>query len=179
MRANVNRAETQGAPLAAFFAKPLFDEIRAFIQETPASYRVASLGLHPSIALHNGFHTVDGYHFMYPLEYKHRFRKVIAEELNRSATLAQNFDGWGSRCYVLSAELGRNPMLQKSNALTKPNEPDRVNSLAINVDALAALGARYLLSAVPIENARDIGLVPLRRFEHPKSLWTIELYALR
>ncbi len=90
-----------------FFSAPLFAEIKNYIGRPQNEYRVASLGMYPSIALYNGFYTADGYVQNYPLEYKHRFRKVIAQELAKSPSLRQFFDNWGSCCYLLSHELGR------------------------------------------------------------------------
>ena len=53
-------------------------EIDDAIGRDKSTYRVAHLGISPAPALMHGFYTVDGYSNNYPLEYKHRFREVIA-----------------------------------------------------------------------------------------------------
>lgn len=42
----------------------------------------------------HGFYTVDGYSNNYPLEYKHRFREVIAAELEKNEEVRVYFDLW-------------------------------------------------------------------------------------
>ena len=155
-----------------FYSPELFAEIEDYIGKPQPSYRVASLGLHPGVALYNGFYTADGYCPDYPLEYKHRFRKVIAAELAKSEDIANYFDGWGSRCYLFSAELNR------QYVLTKDQMPRRVQSLDIDTAALYDLDVRYLLSAVEIVNAPALGLELQRVFERDDSPWQIYLYRL-
>jgi phage gp29-like protein len=48
--------------------------------------------------------------------------------------------------------------------------------LELNVDAFRALGGRYVLSALPIENAESNGLALRRDFRHRDSAWRIYLY---
>ena len=79
----------------SFFAKKQFSEIKNYINKPINSYRVASIGLHPSISLYNGFYTADGYFVNYPLEYKKKFRKIIEKELNKDKNLKSYYDNWG------------------------------------------------------------------------------------
>ena len=123
-----------------FYSPELFAEIRDHIARPQFSYRVASLGMHPAIALYNGFYVADGYASDYPLSYKHRFRKVIAAELAKNESLRDYFDNWGGRCYLFCAELG------KHFVLTKDQEPRKVESLQIDTAALYELDVRYLLT---------------------------------
>jgi hypothetical protein len=164
--------QEQPLRFAEFFSSALFANIREFIGDSQANYRVASLGMHPSIALYNGFCTVDGYWVNYPLEYKHRFRRVIAKELEKDAVLQAYFDRWGSRCYLFSAELGRNYLYTKGSCRR------RVEQLDIDTGALADLGARYILSAVEIGNASQLNLRHKKTFACADSPWQIYLYAL-
>ena len=99
-----------------FYSPELFAEIKDHIGKPQQSYRVVSLGMHPGIALYNGFYLADGYLSDYPLEYKHRFRKVIAAELAKNEDIKDYFDGWGARCYLFSAELDKRFVLTKDQA---------------------------------------------------------------
>ncbi|GIO24709.1 DUF6044 family protein [Oceanobacillus sp. J11TS1] len=152
-----------------FYSKELFTSIQEYIGEDPSDYRVVSVGLHPTIAQYNGFYTLDTYNNSFPLEYKHAFREVIAGELEKSPSLQNYFDTWGGRLYMYVAEHGKNYMFTKNR-----NEP--IQDLAIDTTALKELGGEYVLSAVPIENARDIGLSLEETFTEQDSPWEIYLY---
>jgi hypothetical protein len=164
--------QRQRLTFAEYFSPALFREVRDYIAARPTDYRVASLGLAPSIALYNGFETVDGYWVNYPLEYKHRFRRAIAGELAKDPKLASYFDEWGSRCYLFSAELGQE-YLYTRNAAKR-----RIEHLDVSTADLSGLGARYVLSAVEIGNASELGWKLEKKFERSDSPWEIYLYAL-
>jgi hypothetical protein len=152
-----------------FYAEELFRDIRDFIGEPASSYRVVSVGLHPSIAQFNGFYTLDTYNNFYPLAYKHAFRIIIAKELEKNETLREYFDTWGGRCYIFVDELGKKYEF-------RANSKKKIRNLELNVDAFRALGGRYVLSALPIENAESNGLALRRDFRHRDSAWRIYLY---
>jgi hypothetical protein len=137
-----------------FVNRSVFDRVEALMGCPRGSTRVGCVGLSPAAAMLNGFTTVDGYWYLYPLEYKHRFRKVIARELEKSRELRDYFDNWGSRCYIFSAELGKRYLFPR-------NDGRSIDRLDIDVAALKDLGARYLLSGVPIRNAPELGLKDL------------------
>lgn len=152
-----------------FFDTSLFDQISDHIGEPQEDYRVVSVGIHPSIAIFNGFFTLDAYQSNYPLEYKHKFRKVIEKELNKNAALKDYYDDWGSRCYVFSSELWPNYRLSKhSNTFIK--------NLDINTSVLKYMGCKYIFSATKIENAQEINLTLDKVFEG--LYWNIYLYKL-
>ncbi|WP_281988322.1 DUF6044 family protein [Aquimarina aggregata] len=150
-----------------FYAEELFTEIKSFINEPQDSYRVISLGIHPGIALYNGFYTLDGYFADYPLSYKHDFRKVISKELDKSAVLQKYFDNWGSRCYAFSAELGRGYLNQN---------PKKVKNLEFDFGALRKLGGKYILSSAEINTGKIQDIKFVKTFEHPDSRWKIHVY---
>lgn len=133
--------------------------------------KVACLGMHPAIPEYNGIYTVDGYYASYPLSYKHRFQQVIQGELDKSEELKSYFCGWGSRCYLLSSELGLNFLWGKDWGVS-------VKELAIDPDALRALDCDYILSALPIENAPALGLEDCGCFSNEDSFWGIRAYKL-
>lgn len=151
-----------------FFSEDLFGEIKRYIGEPQEDYRVISIGLHPSIAQYNGFYTLDSYQHNYPLAYKHQFRKIIAQELEKNERWRDYFDAWGSRCYVFVDEV-------KGFTVTKDQSVE-VSGLILNTEALKEMGGRYILSAVEILNYEENNLRLLNVFENDKSPWRIYLY---
>jgi hypothetical protein len=155
-----------------FFSPELFGEVKAYLGKSRQNCRVVSLGLHPVIALYNGLSTADGYWVNYPLEYKHRFRAIMAPELAREPALRAYFDNWGSRCYLMSHELG------KQFLYTKKSLRREIEQLQLNPEALTALGITHILSAVRIANYQALGLKFEKKFERNDSPWEIFLYAV-
>lgn len=151
-----------------FFSPGLFDEIDGLIARPKEEYRVASIGIHPSIAQYNGFHTLDGYQVNYPLSYKRRFRRIIGGELEKSERWKRYFDSWGNRCYIFSAELDDFMVTAGRNAV--------ISDLCFDTGAFREMGGRYLFSAAEITNAADNGFALLRVFENDESPWRIYLY---
>jgi hypothetical protein len=154
-----------------FFSVPLFQEIRDYIGKPQSDYRIASLGMYPSIAQYNGFFTLDSYQEDYPLAYKRQFRTVIAGELDRNESLKDYYDGWGSRAYLFSAELwGQGYIFTKYD--------DRKINVSLNTSALKDMGGRFVFSAVEILNSGDNNLTLCRTFERNDSPWIIWLYEI-
>lgn len=152
-----------------FYAEEQFSEIKSFIDKPQNSYRVISLGMHPSIAQFNGFYTLDSYCADYPLKYKHDFRKIISRELDKNKELRDYFDNWGSRCYAFSSELGVNFMYEKSSI-------KKIEHLDFNVDAFHQLGGNYIISAVEINTIINNKYILKKIFENKDSFWKIYLY---
>lgn len=175
-----NVRQLAGAPRKpnynAFVADDLFEKIDAHIGKPKQSYRVACLGLNPTVAQLNGFYTLDGLQALYDLRYKHRFRAIMADELAQSDTLRNYFDHWGNRCYLFSTELG---IRDRHFLISKFQQPKAIQHWAFNVEAFAELGGAYLFSTVEIKNAADIGLLPDGVFETEKGWWRIYLYKAR
>ena len=160
-----------------YYAIDVLDQVQQYIRETygeePEEYRVVSLGIDPAAALYHGFYCLDGYSNNYDLDYKHRFRKIIAPELVKSKYLADNFDHWGNRCYLFSAECPGYYTIQKGGFYFQDYE--------INAESLAELGGKYLLSAAYIDHSEDTGLELLRQeaFETEESYYRIYLYGVK
>ncbi|SEB16455.1 hypothetical protein SAMN05421743_12222 [Thalassobacillus cyri] len=154
-----------------FYSEALFDDIKEYIGEDPSDYRVVSIGMHPTIAQYNGMWTLDTYNTTIPLSYKHKWREVIAPELEKNDTLRHYFDTWGSRLYLYVDELGKNYDFTK-------NSNKKIENLDINTDQLESMGGDYILSAVPIENYEANNLVFERVFESEASPWSIHLYKI-
>jgi hypothetical protein len=152
-----------------FYATEQFNDIKEYIGDPQDSYRVASIGLHPAISQYNGFYTLDTYNNVYPLEYKYKFRKIIAKELEKNKQLRKYYDEWGSRCYIFVNELG------KTYEFTKDQKKE-VRHLQLNTNQFKEMGGRYIFSSVPILNAKDNNLSLLKEFNHKESAWKIYLY---
>ncbi|WP_257958689.1 DUF6044 family protein [Bacillus sp. V3-13] len=152
-----------------FFAVEQFKEIKNYIGMPQEDYRVASIGLHPAIAQYNGFYTLDTYNNFYPLSYKHKFRQIIEKELEKNKSIRTYFDEWGGRCYIFTDELGKHYMFKK-------NSKKRLKNLELNVTPFTEMGGRYILSAVPIDNAEENKLELVKIFESRESIWKIYLY---
>ena len=157
-----------------YYAVDVLDQVQEYIRDTygeePEEYRVVSLGIDPAAALYHGFYCLDGYSNNYDLAYKHRFREIIAPELAKSEYLTDQFDNWGNRCYLYSAECPGYYTVQKGGFYFQNYE--------INAESLWKLGGRYLLSAAYIDHCEDTGLELLRReaFETEESYYRIYLY---
>ncbi len=157
-----------------FFAVQQFHNIAKYIGRPKESYRVASLGIHPSIAQYNGFYTLDGYIPDYPIQYKHKWRRVIEGEVARNAALKQYYDGWGSRVYLFSSELSE----RGNYVMNRAGNVFEVQQLRINVEAFQALGGRYVISAVRINERNNPQFELDRMFQDSRSAWDIYLYRI-
>ena len=167
----INEYRRNGITYKQFFAEKLFNEIKKFIGKDQDSYKVGSIGLHPSIARYNGFYTVDGYLSNYSLDYKHLFRKIISQELEKNEELKKGFDEWGSRSYIYIAEIGSDV---ENNRIIK-NKRNSIN-VNLNTSVLHNMGGEYLISSYKIENFLENNLLYLKKFTDRDSAWEIFLY---
>jgi len=152
-----------------FYAEEQFAEIKRYIGKPVEDYRVASIGIHPAIAQYNGFYTLDTYNNFYPLSYKHRFREIIAKELDKDKKLREYFDEWGGRCYIFVDELGKHYMFKK-------NSKKKIKKLQLNTATFYEMGGRYIFSALPILNAEQNRLKLEKVFDSKESAWRVYLY---
>jgi hypothetical protein len=154
-----------------FYAEDMFQQIEDDLGIPQESYRVINIGLHPSISQFNGFYTIDGYLSNYPLEYKHLFRNIISYELEKDSQIRDYFDNMGSRCYVLTAELGIDFSWTKDRGKI-------INNLELNVTAMYEMNVSYVFSAVNITNHAANNLQFNGLYQHVNSAWDIYLYEL-
>lgn len=158
-----------------FFAQQQFEEIRSFINKDSRTYRIISIGIHPSISQYNGFYTLDGFSSDYPLAYKHQFGRIIDRELKKDEEIHEKFRGWGSWCYAFSAELGLEPYIKYKEDVTE------IESLDYNYNLLKSMGGEYILSAVRIntENTKELEFLKAfekNSYEKGATNWDIYLY---
>ena len=90
-----------------------------------------SVGLDPMVAVMNDIKVIDGYHTVYPLSYKIKFRKIIESELEKNSFLKDYSDNHGNRVYAFYNDK---------------------NNIILNFQAAKALGADYIISRFPIKN---------------------------
>jgi hypothetical protein len=151
-----------------FFSENLFTKLKDAINTPQEEYRVVSIGIHPSIAQYNGFYTLDGYQNYYPLAYKQQFRKIIAQELEKSKVWQEYFDDWGSRCYLFSSEI--------PDFLSTKEKGRIIHHLEIDTQAFTDLGGRFIFSAAEIENYKEENLILTGVFDDKVSAWRIYVY---
>lgn len=152
-----------------FKSENLFNQVKEHIGKPLNEYKVLSLGILPCVSLLNGFHTLDGFQTNYPLDYKLKFRDIIAKELDKDEVLKKLFDGRGNRCYLYSAELGDAFMYGKV-------QQGVVRQLELNTQAIRRLGGDYILSGVEIKNYEDLHLEFEKYFRDDAAYWEVYLY---
>ena len=156
-----------------FCAEDIFSQIDSAIGKPKDSYHVISVGIYPAAAAYNGFYCLDGYSNNYPLEYKHTFRRIMEDELEKSDYIRDFFDNWGNRCYITTAEQANYYTFEKKwNSV--------IYDLDLNTDVLKELDCRYVFSAAYLMNAEEKGLTLLREapFETEGSWYHIYVYAV-
>lgn len=156
----------------SYYAEELMQSLEDVIGRDMASYRVAHLGMSPAPSLMHGFYTVDGYSNNYSLEYKHRFRQVIARELEKNEQTRLYFDQWGNRCYLFNNATGNAWLLGKREHII-------YEELEFDMEALKDLGCEYLFSSGKIMDAEAMGLDFWGYYETENSYWGVYLYALK
>jgi len=102
-----------------------------YIKSLVGTAKTISIGLDPMVANMNNIKTLDGYHNLYPLSYKKKFRKIIEDQLDHYDEYKKYYDTYGQRVYTFVY----NP-----------------NIIKINFSEASLLGAEYVISKYPISN---------------------------
>ena len=157
----------------SFYATSLFKNVSNYIGRDLSEYRILNIGILPAVAQYNGFYTLDSYQNNYPLDYKHRFRLVIKQELEKMKEQKNVFDDFGNWCYIFPAEV--DPMLIIEGKYNKNNV---LNNLELNHEGLKKLGCDYVFSSAEIKNSMKSGLRLLRFFSDDEAHWDLWLYAV-
>ena len=153
-----------------FYAEKQFDQIAKFIGRDKSTYRVLSLGMHPSVSQYNGFFTLDGYCSNYDRRYKWKFREIIKDEIEKNPEVKNYFDTWGSRAYLFTAgDIGY---------VNVSGNTIELNNLDFNTQVMKELGGKYILSAVKIDTQTDPEYKFLKKFQDKESAWDIYLYEI-
>ena len=90
-----------------------------------------SVGLDPMVAVMSDIKVIDGYHNIYPLSYKIKFRKIIERELEKNIELKNYYDNWGNRIYAFYNDK---------------------NDILLNFHAAKKIGANFVISKFPLKN---------------------------
>lgn len=154
------------------YSESLMATIEDAIGKDMSSYRIVNIGISPVAALMHGFYTIDGYSNNYPLEYKHRFREIIAEELELNDYTKAYFDLWGNRCYAFPHELNGAYMVGKDSA-------GQIMDLHLNFGKMKEMNCRYIFSAVEITEYEKYGLDFVGDYTDDSSFWHIWVYGLK
>lgn len=154
------------------YSENLMKRIEEDLDKPKESYRVLHIGISPVVSLVNGFYTLDGYSNNYPLEYKHKFREIIAGELEKNEYNKAYFDNWGSRCYAFYHEWGNAYLLGKSFSGT-------INDLNLDFDKLKEMDCKYIFSAAEIEEYSSYELEFIGTYEDSESYWEIYVYEVK
>lgn len=155
----------------SFYAENLMDKIEADIGEDMSTYRVAHIAMSPTPALMHGFYTVDGYSNDYPLEYKHKFGKIIEKELAKNDISYDYFYNWGNRCYLFYSDFGGAYMIDKNQGAT-------IEGMEFDLDALRSMNCKYIFSSSEILDCEEQGIKLFNVYEDDTSYWRIWVYRL-
>jgi hypothetical protein len=98
------------------------------IKEKVGKERIISVGLDPLLAAYHGININDGYHNLYPLHYKNKFRKIIVKQLDNKPEFKNYYDNYGSRLYTF---------------LYGVSDPDNIN---LNFEEAKKLNTKFVLS---------------------------------
>ena len=102
-----------------------------YIKSLVGDSRTISIGLDPMVAVMNDISVIDGYHTLYPLSYKLKFRKIIKEQLDHNQKMKKYYDHYGQRIYTFVSD----PKIIKINFLQAK-----------------LLGAEYVISKYSLSN---------------------------
>lgn len=162
--------KSEYASFNQYYAPNLFAKLKKKIPEPLDSVRIVSYGLEPSVSLYNGFYTIDGYSVNYPLQYKHKFRNVIATYLDKKENSAARklYDRWGGTVYILTTTV----------TLKFYNKNIIVQHPAFDVKGLCDLDTDYLISSHELNITKKPRLTHLDKFEGESNSWDIFLYKI-
>ena len=123
-----------------------YKKIKDIVKEN----KTISIGYDPMIAVMNNIFVIDGYHNIYPLHYKAKFRKVIEKELNKNVIKKNYYDYWGNRVYAFIKD---------------------PSNIEINFLEAKNLGAEYLISKYEVKSTNLILIE--KKFEYQIYLYKI------
>ena len=103
---NKNKAKYSNEGFKSSYAfKGYYDyENYKYIKSLVGDSRTMSIGLDPMVAVMNNIKVIDGYHTLYPLNYKLKFRKIIEKQLDLNEKTKKYYDYWGERVYTFVSD---------------------------------------------------------------------------
>lgn len=116
-----------------YYQEDLFKVVKRNIP--PGDFYVACLGLKPEIAQYNGYRTIDGYFYYYPLKHKNDMMEVSKIEMKKMA-----LDNIDNHCDIFCKELSQGK--------------SEIKNLELNFDKMKQLNTKYLFSSVKISSSQ-------------------------
>ncbi len=136
-----------------------------------ADWSVA-FGFYPGVLEYNGIATLDGYLGFYSLDYKEKFREVIAPAFEMNESGRAYFDDWGAQCYLYPA--GEETVIQSMRAY--PAGSAQTIRLSVDPEALRSHHCRYVFSRLQLENAEELGLALHGLYGADSSWYVVYVY---
>ena len=91
--------------------------------------------------------------------------------MDKNEYLRRYYDEWGSRCYLFSSEIGTDLLIPKESGM-------HVKKLEIDTNVLKGLKCEYILSAVEIDNYKELNLELVNEYTTDQSFYKIRVYKL-
>ena len=137
--------------------------------------RVGMCGIPPWTAQYNGLHTIGGYQNLYPLSYKHKYRKVLESEFLSSPSMMNSFDNWGNKCHLFTSyfwEQGLSDQIPRWEVDKRDSEIE----VSWDLESLKDLNCQYILSSFPLvhEQSYRMKLVKIKSM----PIWDVHVYQL-
>ncbi len=168
IRGNIYNFISSNSPypsLKELYLPQFWEHLKQIISPSEKN-KIACIGYHANIAQYHGFYTVDSYRNNYPLQYKHKFRKVIENELKKNEKIRRYFDYWGNRCAIIPAEYPDidtyyffKPRITRMKKMT-------IRNLSINTQFLKdSLKCNWIVSTMDIQNYKELNLSLQEKYE--------------
>ena len=125
----INPQSEVSASFKNYYQIDFFNKLKKKIP--PGNYYIGCLGFRPEIAQYNGYKTIDGYFYYYPLKHKMDMMEVSKIEMQKIG-----IDNIDNHCDIFSQELRENKQ--------------KLNNLELNFDKLKELNTKYIFSYVSI-----------------------------
>lgn len=148
---NCNGWHINGETLITFNEFMNVNQYKEIKSSIPNGINVINFGISPAPCKYNGIKVLDDYQGDYPLTYKQDFRKIIEKEIAKSKKLKDVFDGWGSKCYLYSANQLEGKLSTRSGFAVETN-------FEINTSQLRTMNCGYILSGIIIDKPYKLGL---------------------
>ncbi len=138
-----------------YFAEGQYKEIKDFIGRPQNTYKVALAEVQFGTASYNGFYVMNDYFNIYPLEYKHKFEKIVAPAMEEDLELKNMIKNWGHKQWI-------------------PADENKFNT-----KVLKTLGCEYIFSGKKIVQKKSSKLIFLKKFEGGKLGTPLYVYRLK
>lgn len=168
-----HRTFLEGPSFNRFVSRQQFLDLREHLDAGDPDYRIGCIGFYPAVANYNGFRTVDSFSAYYPLQYKERFYKIIARELQHNEELHEYYRRRGSALFLFDDRIGFN---YSDQDYIRQQIPEI--HCELDVAEMVSLGVRYLFSTARISNAAAMNLELASRSTAPEYYYRLFIYRI-